>query len=402
VSQPANPYAPQDAITRRALPGQGKKVLVALSGGRDSAVAAAILVGQGYEVSGLFLDFFGSASGDRLRPHCRRANRKAAQDIAAKLGIQLYEHSAESAFSTHVLQRAVEDALQGRTSAACTNCQGKLRFESLIQKADELDIGLIATGHFAKLSDEPELGRCLWQAKENELDQSTLLSQLRPSWLKRLLLPIGHLKIEEIRRLATEHGLSPDETHPGAVLSTAGRCFGSGPAVWDLVEKRMGMSGSQKGYFVTRDKQILGEHLGVYGYTVGQRQGLEEPQARAQAAGLNVGTDLCVVEIDPWKHWVVLGPSGDLARGSCLTTSAQWLVPPDFRKTRRMRVQLGHDATRSFDVEARPLIDNQLHLSQPKGQGEFRPKPGESCTFYDGHLCLGGAEILETYFTQAR
>ena len=394
-----NPYVKSDnsqtvSGTRgRALPGAGKKVVVAMSGGVDSSVAAVMLKEQGYEVVGIALqttDYSKYRNDDSGGSCCSIKDMEDARRVAEKIGIPFYVLDTEKTFDSAVVNYFINDYLQGRTPNPCVMCNTKVKFNHLYKKAMDMGADFVATGHYAKLSREPELGHCLWKSTDLAKDQSYFLFNLTQRQLEKTLFPVGHLTKPEVRKIALEFNLPVAEKPDSQEI-----CFVPGNDYAKFIESRTAPAHRGAGYIVTRDNTVLAQHTGIFKYTVGQRKGLGEALDRAQQLGLPDAKDLFVVGIEASAGRVILGTDKDLQQWGLVATQMNWIVPPDLRKTRVLSVKIRYRAEPAR-AEVRLLPDNSVEVRFFEDQRAITP--GQACVLYDGNLCLGGGWIAQALF----
>lgn len=393
----ANPYLGVDKKSGAAqtglLPGVGKKVVVAMSGGVDSSVAALLLKKQGYDVVGIALqttDYSKYRDDNTGGNCCSVKDMDDARRVCEILEIPFYVLDTEKTFDSTVVEYFVNDYLQGRTPNPCVVCNSKVKFNHLYKKAMDLGADYVATGHYARLSHEPDLGYVLWRSTDLEKDQTYFLFNLTQAQLARTLFPIGHLKKEEVRRIAEQHKLPVSKKPDSQEI-----CFVPANDYSKFIEKRTSESQRAKGYIVNTENRILGEHDGIYKFTIGQRKGLTEALETARRLNIANPDDLYVIRLDPIRNLVVLGTERDLKRWGLLVNQMNWIVNPDLRKTKRLSIRIRHRAEPAL-AEVRMLGDNTVEVRFFDPQRAVTP--GQACTLYDGNMVLGGGWIQEPIF----
>ena len=330
------------------------RILVALSGGVDSAVAAALLARQGAQVVGVFMRN-GVRGAHARRSCCSLSDARDARAVADRLGAAFYVEDLSAPFAS-LIERFARDYAEGRTPNPCITCNNELKFGELLRLGDELGCSAVATGHYARTRDGG-----LQRARDRAKDQSYLLAGLRRGQLARALFPLGDLTKPAVRALARELRLPVADKPDSADI-----CFVPGGDYRAVVRERLGHLGPA-GAFVDGHGRELGRHDGVAGFTVGQRRGL----------GLALGAPAYVTEVRPGSGEVVVGPAGALERHGCRLAGANWLVdpPPD-----RAWVQLRH--------HHRPEAAGVRVLAAGRVELEFdRPSravcPGQYAVLYD-------------------
>jgi tRNA-uridine 2-sulfurtransferase len=348
------------------------RVLVAMSGGVDSSVAAALLVRQGYDVVGATMKLFCHDTDLPDRPCCSLDSVNDARRICEQLGIPHYVLNLESAFGRDVVQDFVDEYARGRTPIPCVRCNTFTKFRDLLRKADAIDARWIATGHYAQVRDGV-LHRGLDPAK----DQSYFLWGIQRAVLSRMILPVGAQTKAQTREVAHELGLEliaekaesqdicfvPDGDHTKIIARTLGA---DAPAL-------------TRGAFVSPDGRVLGEHEGFARYTIGQRRGLpggfREP--------------MFVVDIRPATREVVIGPREALLGHGLVAREVNWLVDP---------LDVGDEVDVQIRHRARPVRgtvirrdDAEVEVVLPGGASSITP--GQSVVMYAGDAVLGGGVI---------
>ena len=385
----SNPYSSASQV-RDLRPGVGKTVVVAMSGGVDSSVAAAVLKEQGYQVVGIALqttDYSKYRNDDTGGTCCSIKDMEDARRVAEKLKIPFYVLDTEKTFDSEVVDYFIQDYLQGRTPNPCVMCNTKVKFNHLFKKAMDMGAAFVATGHYAKVSNEPGLGYCLWKGADAAKDQTYFLFNLTQNQLSKTMFPVGHLNKSDVRRLATEFDLPVAEKPDSQEI-----CFVPGNDYAGFIESRTAQTLRKPGYIVTQDKVILGTHHGVFHYTIGQRKGLGEALDKAKALQIPDASELYVVQVDALRNLVILGPESALKQWGLTATRVNWIAPPEIYRERLLTVKIRsrHDAVPAL-VEQ--ILGNQVRVRFLEPQRAITP--GQAAVFYDGNLCLGGGWIQE-------
>ena len=350
----------------------GPRVLVAMSGGVDSSVAAALLVEQGYDVVGATMKLF--CHGDEVpdRPCCSLDSINDARRVCESLGVPHYVLNMESAFGRDVVDDFVREYARGRTPIPCVRCNTFTKFRDLVHKADAIGAEWVATGHYARVIDGV-LHRGLDPAK----DQSYFLWGIDRSVLSRLMLPVGSLTKLETRARARSMGLRVVSEK----IESQDICFVPDGDHTKIIASRLGNDTPSlaPGPFLSVDGAVLGQHAGFARYTVGQRKGL--PGGFAQP--------MFVVAIQPETRAVVVGPREALLGRGIVAREVSWLVDAPSVGD-RVQLQVRHRSSPAAAEIIRLGVDEiELALDEPVSA----IAPGQSLVFYDGERVLGGAVI---------
>jgi tRNA-specific 2-thiouridylase len=353
------------------------RVVVAMSGGVDSSVTAALLVEQGFEVVGITLQLYdqGAAAG-RPGACCAGQDIRDAARVAERLGFPHYVLDYESRFRREVIDDFAETYLRGETPIPCVRCNQTVKFRDLLATARDLGADALATGHYVRRvlgPDGPELHR----AADAERDQSYFLFATTRAQLDFLRFPLGGMSKAQTRALAARFDL-PVAAKP----DSQDICFVPTGSYASLVEK-LRPGALTAGDIVHVDGRILGRHDGIINFTVGQRRGL----------GIGGGEPLFVIRVDPAQHRVVVGPRAALAAQRVPIGDINWLGALTDRASRdglRVAVKLRSTqkpapATLSLDGSggAEALLDEPVSGIAP----------GQACVVYDGERVLGGGWI---------
>ena len=328
-----------------------EKVVLGLSGGVDSAVAARLLQEQGYEVYGLYLDIAGEQA------------RKDAKTVADTLGVTLEIADVRSEQEEKVCRPFVDAYLRGETPNPCILCNPKVKFKTLLEYADKIGAKYVSTGHYARA----ENGKLFKGRPEN--DQSYMLCRLTGAQAARLLLPLGPYKKEEVRAMAERFGLPV--AHKAASMEI---CFIPDKNYAAYIESRGVVP--PEGNFVDGNGNILGRHRGIHHYTIGQRRGL-----------VAAGKPVFVAEIRPDTNEVVLSEGEALFTSELRAESVNWLDRPDGTFHADVRVRHSHALTPA-------LVNPQGGDALVQFDTPVRaPTRGQSAVFYVGDELMGGGFI---------
>ncbi|HEX5436493.1 MAG TPA: tRNA 2-thiouridine(34) synthase MnmA [Gemmatimonadaceae bacterium] len=351
------------------------RVLVAMSGGVDSSVAAALLHEQGYEVIGATMKLFCYGDSVPDRPCCSLDSIDDARRVCEQLGVPHYVLNLQSAFGHDVVQNFVSEYAAGRTPIPCVRCNTFTKFRDLLHKADAIGARWIATGHYAR-SVDGELHR----GRDPQKDQSYFLWGIDRRVVHRMLLPIGNLTKPETRERARALGLHvvADKTESQDI------CFVPDGDHTAILARHLGSDAPSlsPGPFLTSDGRVVGQHRGFARFTIGQRRGLPGGYAHA----------MYVVAIRPAERAVVIGPREELLGRGVIAREVNWMVDEPPAVGTAVHVQVRHRATPAAAQILR--IDGteiELALDQPVAA----ITPGQSLVLYDGERILGGG-LIET------
>lgn len=350
-----------------------KRVVVAMSGGVDSSVAAALLVHEGYDVIGLTMRLW-----TLERPDLPRAQRSCcsveevddARQVAEALGIPHYLLNFEREFREGVVDYFVSEYARGRTPNPCLACNRIVKYDALLRRAAALGADYVATGHYARI--ERREGRyCLLRASDPTKDQSYVLYDLSQAQLARILLPIGGHTKAEVRRLAREFGLPNADKRDSQDI-----CFIPDGDYRRFVSERVQ---APPGDIVDTAGRVLGRHRGLPSYTIGQRQGL----------GIATGEPLYVVRLDTEANRLVVGGRDDLRAPALWASQARFVAgqPPEPDTEVQARIRY-----RGPEARARvAVVDGWCHVEFAEPQRAVTP--GQAIVFYQDDEVLGGATI---------
>lgn len=385
-----------------------QKIVVAMSGGVDSSVAAAILKKSGYDVIGVFLKFWSpleyTRTGSKIintNEHenicCSHESADLARSVAEKLKIPFYVLNVSKEFKSSVVDYYIKEYESGRTPNPCVMCNKYIKFGWLLKKAKELGAEYIATGHYVRLwrefpiSEHQFLGKSqnpnskcqikLLKAKDLNKDQSYFLWQLSQNQLKHILFPLGNYTKPKVRELARKFGLPTAEKKESQNI-----CF-----VPDNNNSKFLSSYSKKSVAkgrivdITSNKQVIGMHKGLMFYTVGQRHGLDGVQLNGKGTGF---VPAYVVRLDIKKNELVVGEEKDLYSKELLANKINFINPlKNCNSGIKAKIRYGHLPSRG------KLEINNNNVKFIFGKPQRAITPGQSVAFYCGDELLGGGII---------
>ena len=352
------------------------RIVVAMSGGVDSSVAAALLAGAGHDVVGLSMQLYDQReSPDTFGSCCSLDDLHDARRVAAAIGIPHYIVNFEQKFQDTVVQNFVDEYAAGRTPIPCVHCNADLKFATLVDRAAAFDAAWVATGHYAQvIFDEDSRRYRLLRGADPDKDQSYFLFSLTQDQLAHALFPVGRLTKPEVRAHAERLGLAVGNKPDSHEI-----CFVPDGNVAGFVERHL-ESTPDDGDIVDSGGKVIGRHRGIHRFTVGQRKGL----------GLSTSSPLYVLRLEPADARVVVGSRDELGERVLTASTVNWIagVPPSgpTRVTARIR---HHHRDAPATVTAEGAARAQLRFDEP----QQAVTPGQAVVFYAGEGVVGGGWI---------
>ncbi|MEH2956382.1 tRNA 2-thiouridine(34) synthase MnmA [Candidatus Merdisoma sp. JLR.KK006] len=359
--------------------GKKEKVVVGMSGGVDSSVAAWLLKEQGYEVIGVTMQIWQDEEEEILEENggcCGLSAVEDARRVAQKLEIPHYVMNFKADFKRTVMDYFVAEYLAGRTPNPCIACNRYVKWEALLKRSLEIGADYIATGHYARIK-QLENGRfSLTRSVTAAKDQTYALYNLTQEQLSHTLMPVGAYSKEEIRTIAEQIGLSVADKPDSQEI-----CFVPDQDYAGFIERTTGEP-SREGNFVQADGTILGRHKGIIHYTIGQRRGL----------GLPMGRRVVVTEIRPETNEVVIGEQEDVWTDSLIADRLNWMSIPELEGEREAaaKIRYNHAGTPCM-IQKTGEDQVQVRFKEPVRA----VTPGQAVVFYDGDYVLGGGTIIK-------
>lgn len=357
-----------------------KKVVVGMSGGVDSSVAAYLLKEQGYEVIGVTMQVWQEEDPLQQAQQGGCCGLSAVEDarlVAETLGIPYYVMNFRREFKENVMDYFVVEYLRGRTPNPCIACNRYVKWESLLRRGLELGADYIATGHYARV-DKLDNGRyAIKNSVTAQKDQTYALYNLTQEQLAHTLMPVGEYTKEEIRQIALRQGLPVAHKPDSQEI-----CFIPDHDYAAFIDREAGDRVPPPGDFVTKDGQILGQHKGITHYTIGQRRGLE----------LAMGRRVFVTRIRPETGQVVLGENEDTFTQQVLCDQVNYMAVEELTEARRVvaKIRYNHGGAPCV-IEKQPNGRVLCSFDEPVRAAT----PGQAVVFYEGEYVLGGGTILE-------
>jgi tRNA-specific 2-thiouridylase len=350
------------------------KVVVAMSGGVDSSVAAALLKEQGYDVMGMMLRLWSEPGKEDTNRCCTPDSMAQARRVAAKLDIPFYVIDAKNVFRETVVQYFLDGYARGETPNPCLICNRQIRWTFLLDHALALGADYMATGHYVRIR-KAESSNQLLRAVDRSKDQSYVLHVLNQEKLARALFPVGDYPKTEIRAIAEKYGL-PTATRK----DSQDLCFLAGEDYRNFLQRNAAEI-LQPGEILTRDGRSVGVHNGLANYTIGQRKGL----------GIASPVPLYVLRKDSLTNTLIVGTQEELGSRELTARDVHWLSGEVPRASFRAEVKIRYTA-KEAEALVTPMDGNQVQVQFDSPQRDITA--GQAAVFFQGDLLIGGGIIV--------
>ncbi|HIG0360068.1 tRNA 2-thiouridine(34) synthase MnmA [Clostridium sporogenes] len=352
-----------------------KKVLVGMSGGVDSSVAAYLLKEQGYEVIGVTMQIWQDDEEfiEKEGGCCSLSAVADARRVANKIGIPFYVMNFKDAFKRNVIDYFVDEYMEGRTPNPCIACNKFIKFSSFLDKAMAMGIDYVATGHYAIIEKQKDR-YIIKKSEDDKKDQTYALYNLTQFQLERTLMPCGQYKKSEIREIAKNIGLRVYNKKDSEEI-----CFIPDNDHGRYIKNRF-PNKVRQGNFVDKQGNVLGKHKGIVYYTIGQRKGL----------GIAFGKPMYVVDINPFKNEVVLGSIEDLLNTELVAKDINYIPFDTLKEPMEVEAKIRYSQIPSKAIIT-PIDDGRVRVNFHEKQRAITK--GQSVVFYKDDLLIGGGII---------
>lgn len=365
-----------------------ERVAIAMSGGVDSSVAAAILKEAGLDLVGFSMQLWDQRRGGNGKDTAKSAGCCSLEDfhdareVAARLGIPYYVVNFEDNFERIVIREFVENYRKGLTPSPCVLCNSHMKFDQLVRMAEDVQAPRVATGHYARVASDPDTGRfLLLQARDKNKDQSYFLFELTQQQLAKAIFPLGELDKQEVRQIARRYNLPVAEKAESQEI-----CFipdGDYASFVERYSEEAGLKDScrfAEGNILNREGTIMGRHPGIHHFTIGQRRGL----------GIAHSAPLYVLEIRPEDNTVIVGERPALHKKRCRVDRPNWISIADLTEPLCVNAKIRsrhREAPATIAPAENGSVDVVFESPQPA------VSPGQACVFYQSEKVVGGGWI---------
>lgn len=355
-----------------------KRVVVGMSGGVDSSVAAFLLKEKGYDVIGVTMQIWQDKDKEEYEREggcCSLSAVEDARRVCSKIDIPFYVMNFKQIFEKMVIDYFVEEYISGRTPNPCIACNKYIKFDALLERSKALEADYVATGHYARVMyDEGFKRYVIKKSATPQKDQTYALYNLTQYQLKHILMPLGDYNKEQVREIASKLDLVTADKAESQEI-----CFVEDNDYGRFISDRLGTKG-ETGYFVDTKGRRLGTHKGIIHYTVGQRKGL----------GIAFGKPMYVVEIIPDQNLVVLGDETEVFRKELTASELNLIAYEDIKEPIKVKAKIRYSA-RESEALVIPLENNRVKVVFEEPQRAITP--GQAVVFYQGDVLVGGGTI---------
>lgn len=356
----------------------GKKAIIAMSGGVDSSVAAYLMKSRGFECMGVTMKLFNNEDVDIPREHtcCSLDDIDDARSVAYKLDIPYYVFNFSGRFKQDVIERFVSAYENGLTPNPCIDCNRYLKFDKLFLRARELDYGYVVTGHYAKIGRDVITGRYLLKKSDDlQKDQSYVLYSLTQNQLAHVLFPLEDMNKRQVREIAEQQGFINARKHDSQDI-----CFVQNGNYADFIKQYTGKD-YPKGNFIDESGKVLGAHNGIINYTVGQRKGL----------GIALGEPMYVKSVNPRDNTVVLAREESIFSDTVTADNINLISVENIKNPMRIKAKVRYRQTEQWATAVQTDDDVlQITFDQP----QRAVTKGQAVVLYDGDVVVGGGTII--------